>query len=425
MPPALRSAARPLSALALVGALLGALACAEEPVGPPAPLTALPRALTATEARLADASNAFAFDLLRKTAADSTENSFISPLSVSMALGMLMNGADGATLDQMRRALRHASPATTPPTLAEMNEAYQSLLKLLAGLDRTSTIQVANGIWYRNEFSPTSSFLDATRTHFEAAVQQVDFADGRTLGEINGWVKTKTAGRISTILDEIHPDDVMYLINAIYFKGAWRESFDPRLTRPAPFAAVGGTQQVPMMHRKVQQPIQYGNEYAVLDLPYGNGAFTMTIVLPNEGVSVQRVVDAMTAERWNAAVNALADLATPVSADLYLPKITLEQTRELKDDLVALGMVDLFDPTLADLSRLATGPERLFARFVRHKTFLDVNEVGTEAAAVTGIGVGVTSAPPQFRVDRPFVFAIRERFSGTILFLGKIARIPE
>jgi serine protease inhibitor len=133
----------------------------------------------------------------------------------------------------------------------------------------------------------------------------------------------------------------------------------------------------------------------------------------------------MTAERWNDAVTALADLATPVTADLYLPKITLERTRELKDDLVALGMEDLFDPSRADLSRLATGPDRLFARFVRHKTFLEVNEVGTEAAGVTGIGVGVTSFPPQFRVDRPFLFAIRERFSGTILFLGKIARIPE
>lgn len=408
--------------LALV--CVAAVACAKDPAGPPAPITGLPRDLTATEARLAQASNAFAFDLLRTTAADASENRFVSPLSVSMALGMLMNGADGATLDQMRLALRHASPSSTPPTLAEMNAAYRGLLDLLAGLDRSTTLRVANGIWYRTGFTPAPAFLDATRTHFDAAVRAVDFADGRTLGEINGWVKEQTAGRIPTILESIHPDDVMYLINAIYFKGAWQDPFDPKATRTASFEAVGGTQQVPMMYRQGSQKIRFGDQFATIDLPYGNGAFAMTIVLPNEGVNVQSVLDGMTADRWEAMIGELAATAATVKADLYLPKITLEQTRELKDDLAALGMTELFDPTRANLSRLATGPERLHVRFVKHKTFLEVNEAGTEAAGVTGVGVGVTSLPPQFRVDRPFLLAIRERFSGTILFLGKIVRIP-
>ena len=404
--------------------IAGAIACAKDPAGPPAPITGLPRDLTATEARLAQASNAFAFDLLRTTAADPRENRFVSPLSVSMALGMLMNGADGATLDQMRLALRHASPSTTPPTLAEMNAAYRGLLDLLAGLDRSTTLRVANGIWYRTGFTPAPVFLEATRTHFDAAVRAVDFTDGRTLGEINGWVKDQTAGRIPMILESIHPDDVMYLINAIYFKGAWQDPFDPKATRTAAFEAVGGTQQVPMMFRQGSQKIRFGDQFAAIDLPYGNGAFAMTIVLPNEGVNVQSVVDGMTADRWEAMIGELAATAATVKADLYLPRITLEQTRELTDDLAALGMRELFDPTRANLSGLATGPERLYVRFVKHKTFLEVNEAGTEAAGVTGIGVGVTSLPPQFRVDRPFLLAIRERFSGTILFLGKIVRIP-
>ena len=138
---------------------------------------------------------------------------------------------------------------------------------------------------------------------------------------------------------------------------------------------------------------------------------------------MQSVVAEMTAERWDGMIGELAATAATVRADLYLPKFTVTQTRELKEDL-ALGMRDLFDESRADLTRLATGPDRLFVRFVTHKTFLEVNEAGTEAAAVTGIGVGVTSLPPQFRVDRPFLFAIRERFTGTILFLGKIVSVP-
>ena len=415
---------RPLLRRCLPGLLIAGIACAKDPAAPIAPITGLPRELTATEARLATASNAFAFDLLRTTAADPRANRVVSPLSVSMALGMLMNGADGATLDQMRLALRHASPATTPPTLAAMNAAYRGILDLLVGLDPRSTVRVANSVWVRAGFTAAPSFLEATRVHFDAAVRTVDFTDGRTLGEINGWVKEATAGRIPTILESIHPDDVMYLINAIFFKGAWQEPFDPKLTRTAAFTGPAGAQQVPMMYRQGQQRIRFGDRYATIDLPYGNGAFTMTIVLPNEGVDVQSVVTEMTAERWDAMIGELASTAATVRADLYLPKFTVAQTRELREDLAALGMRDLFDPATANLTRLATGPERLFVRFVTHKTFLEVNEAGTEAAGVTGIGVGVTSLPPQFRVDRPFLFAIRERFSGTILFLGKIATIP-
>ena len=417
-------AVRPLRRSLLPVLLIGVIACAQDPAGPPTPITGLPRDLTATEARLATASNAFAFDLLRQSAADPRANRVVSPLSVSMALGMLMNGADGATLDQMRLALRHASPATTPPTIAEMNAAYRGILDLLDGLDPTSTLRVANSVWYRTGFSAAPAFLEATRSHFDATVRAVDFADGRTLGEINGWVKEATAGRIPTILESIHPDDVMYLINAISFKGAWQAPFDPKLTRTSAFNGASGAQQVPMMYRQGSQRIRFGARYATIDLPYGNGAFAMTIVLPNEGVDVQSVVTEMTVERWDEMIGELATTAATVKADLYLPKFTVTQTRELKEDLAALGMRDLFDDTRADLTRLATGPNRLFVRFVTHKTFLEVNEVGTEAAAVTGIGVGVTSLPPQFRVDRPFLFAIRERFTGTILFLGKISSIP-
>ncbi|MFM8567528.1 MAG: serpin family protein, partial [Gemmatimonadota bacterium] len=222
--------------------------------------------------------------------------------------------------------------------------------------------------------------------------------------------------------------DVMYLINAIYFKGAWKDAFDPRKTVPGTFRGAAGAQQVPMMTREIRQKVLYADRYAVTELPYGNGAFTMTLVLPNEGQDVQTLMNEFTTTGWDAMLGDLAATAATVTTDLTLPKFKVELTRELNDDLTALGMGDLFDPTRANLTKLATGPEQLYVGFVRHKTFVDVNEVGTEAAAVTAIGIRVTSAPvgpPPFRVDRPFLFAIRERFSGTILFLGKIVSIPD
>jgi len=286
---------------------------------------------------------------------------------------------------------------------------------------------VANGIWYREGFAVAPTFLDATRAAFDAAIREVDFTDGRTLGEINGWVKEQTAGKIPTILEAIDPDDVMYLINAIYFKGAWKDTFDPRKTMLGTFRGATGAHQVPMMTREIRQKVLYADRYAVTELPYGNGAFTMTLVLPNEGQDVQTLMNEFTTTGWDAMLGDLAATAATVTTDLTLPKFKVELTRELNDDLTALGMGDLFDPTRANLTKLATGPEQLYVGFVRHKTFVDVNEVGTEAAAVTAIGIRVTSTPvgpPPFRVDRPFLFAIRERFSGTILFLGKIVSIP-
>lgn len=376
---------------------------------------------------MAGASNAFAFDLLRHTAADRTRNSVISPISVSIALGMLLNGADGATFDAMRLGLRHATPNAPAPSLPEMNAAYRGLIDLLRGLDPTSTMRVANGIWYSEGFAVAPTFLDAARAAFDAAIREVDFSDGRTLGEINGWVKEQTAGKIPTILEVIHPDDVMYLINAIYFKGAWKDAFDPRKTVSGTFHGAAGAQQVPMMTREIRQKVLYADRYAVTELPYGNGAFTMALVLPNEGQDVQTLINEFTTTGWDAMLGDLAATAATVTTDLTLPKFKVELTRELNDDLTAVGMGDLFDPTRANLTKLATGPEQLYVGFVRHKTFVDVNEVGTEAAAVTAIGIRVTSTPvgpPPFRVDRPFLFAIRERFSGTILFLGKIVSIP-
>ena len=387
---------------------------------PPPLLTRLPRDLSPPEALLIEAGNQFGFDLLREargTAAD--RNLFLSPVSAAMALGMTLNGAAGTTLDSMRIALRLESAP-----LADINAGFQSLIALLKGLDNTSEFQIANSIWADAGFPFLATFLEAGRTNFDAEVRTLDLQAPATLGIVNDWVKDKTKDKIPTILDEVRSDEVMFLINALYFKGKWRLAFDPKDTRAAPFhAGDGTTQSVPTMVL-APKTHRYGEtaEYQAVELLYGNGAFVMTIVLPAPGRTLADLLNGLDATRWAEWTAALRDQ----KIGLTLPKFRIEYKRELKDDLSRLGMGVAFDDGRADFSRMADlsqSGQRLFLTRVTQKTFVDVNEEGTEAAAATSVGVGVTSAPLTLSVDRPFLFAIRERLSGTIFFLGQVNRI--
>jgi serpin B len=214
----------------------------------------------------------------------------------------------------------------------------------------------------------------------------------------------------------------MFLINAIYFKGRWRNAFDPARTSPAPFHAEGGIQTVPMM-RLPAGPLRTasGTGFQAVDLLYGNGAFVLTIVLPGHGGTLTELLSGLDPTRWAVWTDNLHE----TEAGLTLPKFRLEYKRELLDDLSALGMGIAFDPFRADFTAMVEPiPERLYLTRVTQKTYVDVNEEGTEAAAVTSVGAGVTSAPPEISVNRPFFFVIRERLSGTIFFLGQVTRIP-
>jgi serine protease inhibitor len=387
--------------------------------GPAPLLTELPRSLSAPETLLIGADNQLGFDLLRKAGqAEPESNILLSPLSASMALGMTLNGAAGTTLDSMRTALRLGNA-----TLADINAAYRSLLSLLAGLDASSEFRIANSVWADTRFPFLASFLDSTRTNFDAEVQSLDLQAPATLGTINDWVARKTNGKIPTILDQISADEVMFLINAIYFKGEWRLAFDPQQTQPAPFYAAHDTQTVATMNlRPALHGLATSTDAEVIELLYGNGAFAMTIVLPRSGHTLAELVSGLDAARFAGWVAALRD----TEFGLTLPKFRFEYKRELKDDLSALGMRVAFDGAQADFSRMANPPQgaRLFLTRVTQKTFIDVNEEGTEAAAATSVGIGVTSAPAYIAVDRPFLFVLRERLSGTIFFVGQVNRIP-
>jgi serine protease inhibitor len=220
---------------------------------------------------------------------------------------------------------------------------------------------------------------------------------------------------------------VMFLINAIYFKGSWRDRFDPAKTRDGDFTTIAGTTQtVKLMSRgKGEGKLRHGfvNGVTVGELSYGNGAFVMTVLVPEmhgNGGNVNEVAATLDTAAWRGFVAPMQE----IEGEVILPRFTMEYERELADDLKALGMPVAFDDVAADFSGLSPAGADMYIAFVKHKTFVKVDEEGTEAAAVTNTGIGVTSLPPGLRVTRPFIFAIRERFSGTILFMGKIVRIP-
>ena len=285
---------RIVSARLLFAAALAACGgSSTEPSGQPAPArTTLPRSLTDGERTVLSATNAFSFSLWKQiNAAQKDSNVFVSPLSASFSLGMAMNGAATSTLDQMRSALQFGGAST-----ADINAGYKSLIGLLTSLDPTVTMTVANSIWYRKDFPFNQSFLDDGANYFGASIKPLDFNDASgSLSAINGWVNTKTNGKIPSIIDQIEPANVMFLINAIYFKGSWRTKFDANLTATAPFHAAGGDQSARLMHREGKMSYTETSAFQAVDLPYGDSAFTMTVILPKEGSSVESLASSSSA----------------------------------------------------------------------------------------------------------------------------------
>src|SRR6266545_4320217 len=377
--------------------VLLAVGCAKDPVGPPPRITALPRALTTQEAQLIEADNRFAIKLLKQATADTRDtlpNLFVSPLSVVVALSITNNGAAGATEDSMRATLE-----LDGMSVAEVNESYRSLIELLRQLDPHVRFQIANSIWYKEGYTIEQPFLDANRTYYDATVSALDFASPTAPATINAWVDHETNGVIDRIVDNIPDYQRLYLINAIYFKGDWTQQFDPHLTQPRGFRLPDGTTvNVPTMTHGHEADVRvaHGPSATIVDLPYGGAAFSMTIVLPHDTTSADDLVDALTPEQWNEWTASLEG----GKAEVFLPKFKLTNDLNLIPSLAGLGMGIAFDDTRADFTRIHV-PSELSITEGKHKTYGDVNEEGTVAAAVTSVGMGITSASPYIMIDRP------------------------
>lgn len=355
----------------------------------------------------------FTFDFFKKVQAaqPATENVFVSPLSLHMALGMLLNGAESETAQQISKALK-----TEDVSQADLNAAYQALLEGLPKADPNVQLGLANSLWYRNDFKVENDFMNVLKNSFKAEVAGLDFNDPGAPGKINAWASEKTNGKIKKVIDEIKPIDRLFILNALYFKGDWKYEFDPKKTYDTPFyLANEGEKMVKMMHVKEKFKVAQRADYAAVQLPYASGKFNLTLLIPSENSSVEKVINGLSATAWNDLQDALREQQVSVG----LPRFTLDYEIKLNDILKAMGMSRAFtdDAQLGKINPTAD----LLVSFVKQNTYLGIDEKGTEAAAVTTIGVGTTSVGPEpYVCDRPFVLLISENTSKTILFMGRI-----
>lgn len=375
----------------------------------------LPRELSKTELELVEKGQSFSFNVFKSTTLeDESENIFISPLSISVALGMTMNGARGETYNQMRETLAFQGLG-----MEEINSGYQMLLELLMNADPKVKMEIANSVWSREGFPIEEEFTDNLEEYFNAEARELDFDDPASADIINNWVSENTNGLIEQIIEGGIPAEmIMYLINAIYFKGDWMYQFDKEDTQEGPFYLENGEQvMVDMMRQERDFSVHFSEKVNMIDMPYGDSLFSMTVMMPvDEETPLNEFIEQdLTKENFDSWVAGLSEREMP----LKFPKFELEYEVKLNDILISMGMEDAFDPNKADLTGINPSGG-LFISEVKHKTFVKVDEVGTEAAAVTSVGIGITSVPQTFSVNRPFVFVIREQNSGAILFMGKM-----
>ena len=433
--------------LSLFLAALLVLQCSERPSEPNPPdpepnppVVRTPADLTEQETSLLNSANKFGLNLFREIAdrTPATENIFVSPLSVSYALGLCYNGAEGDTREAIASTLQMAGLS-----LEEMNQAYHDLTQILIQADPLVDFRVANSFWSRQGKAIQPGFIDLAQTYFDARVEEIDFQAPWAADTINAWVDRATNGKISDMVKPpISPDVAAMLFNAIYFKGDWMFPFDTADTRADTFFLADGSEtQCRMMHLSeldclMQRPDQrypqtdtnitfYEDpEVYVLGMPYGKGDFRMSIVIPNRWFgyphndttrTIDDAIQGLTPEKWALWISG----NTPDKFDLGLPRFKFEYEVRLDAMLKTLGMEIAFVPTLADFSNLFVDGVGWIDE-VKQKTFIQVDEKGTEAAAVTQV-VFADSAGPPFICNKPFLIVIHEDLSGAILFIGRIA----
>ncbi len=384
----------------------------------PAPPEAGELNLTKKSLELLEADNAFGLDLFSEVMSETEtgENVMISPLSVALALGMTLNGAATTTREAMEQALRLQGF-----TQEEINQGYKSIIDQLLDLDPKVIMEIANSIWYRDDFSVLEDFIHTNQEYFYAEIRSLDFSAPGAKDIINGWVSEKTHEKIREIIDEIPAQTVMYLINAIYFKGMWTFEFDPEDTGLKPFYPAEGPSFNALAMRQETELNYYHNDlFQLVELPYGDRNFSMLVFLPSAGKSCSDILAGMDNDSWNSWTGQLAETDVLVQ----LPKFKFETFKLLNEYLSSMGMEIAFTDA-ADFTGINPAGNLYISR-VLHKTYIDVNEEGTEAAAVTAVEVGFTSVGPnpgpvRFIADRPFLFAIRENSTGSILFMGRLS----
>lgn len=370
-------------------------------------------------AQIISSDNSFGLELFRKitSKAGNSGNTMVSPLSISLALSMVYNGAAGETKKEMENAMKLSGLTTE-----EINNAHKVLVEALQSADSDVLLEIANAIYYRQELAVKGDFVNVNKEFYDAIVKSLNFNSSDALKTINGWVATKTRGKIPTIIDSVDPSIVMILLNAIYFNGIWTTPFGDKKTHDLPFT-FGDKSVKNVAQMNQEMTVDYGSNelFSAVLLPYGKGKYQMTVILPNADKSTKDVIAQMSSDKWKEWMKSMSSMPEVV---VTMPRFKFSWEMKLNQILAGMGMKKAFESDAADFSGIAdVSPNRMYIDFVIHKTFIDVNEKGTEAAAVTGIGMTVTSMPggkTYFNVNRPFLFAITEKTTGTIMFIGEV-----
>jgi serpin B len=370
-------------------------------------------ALRGTSAKaVVGANNGFGFrlfaELLRK---DPQRNTFISPTSIALALEMTYNGATGATKAAMARTL-----GVGGASLDQVNEAALNLQTLLRNADPSVDLAIANSLWGNKQVKFKQDFLDRNQRFYGAKLTSLDFASPEAVKTINGWVSDNTRGKIPKIINGIPPDMILYLIDAVYFKGDWQDKFDKAETKDKPFhLASGTTVQHPLMHRTGRYPYLRGKGFEAVALPYGKGKLSMYVFLPDKTSSIEAFLAGLTNAGWEKWMTGFSNDEGSVS----IPRFRSEYGVLLNGALQALGMSPAFAGGFGGM-----GSDDWFISEVNHKTYVNMDEEGTEAAAATEVGIeeGTIAPSPRqpfnFVADRPFFYSIREADTGAVLFMG-------
>lgn len=361
------------------------------------------------------AQNEFAFKIfgLLNSPEQAETNKMISPLSLFTALSMVYNGADGDTKKGIEEALQ-----LNTEDINLLNSANKQLIHKLMTADASVTMDIANAIWYDQSLKVQNDFIANTQTYYDAQVRGENFGDPKTVVLINNWVKEKTHNKIKSILEQINPGEVMFLLNAVYFKGDWTDSFSEKMTRDKSFYTSKGEIKVPFMYKDEYFNYAETDDLQAIELTYGKEKlFSMMVLLPKENTGISDFIASLNPQMFSELNSGLRS----EKVKLFLPKWESSYTADnLKNELSKMGMAEAFSGR-ADFSKLFERQSTAISS-VKHKTYIKVDEEGTEAAAITSIGMVATSMPMHpptiMDVNRPFVYLIKERETNTILFLG-------
>jgi len=361
---------------------------------------------------------AFGFNLYHEILREKAGNVFISPASVGFALAMTYNGAGGGTAEAMASVLGYEGRS-----LSETNAADSTIIRKTNDEPEGIDLAVANSLWARKGIEFSKEFLARNKRSYGAEIKTLDFGDPRAAAEINGWVARNTRYKITQIVEQIDGQSILFLINAVYFKGLWSKEFDRGDTREEDFHLPRGeVKRHPLMRRSGDFRYLRGDDFQAASLPYADGRISMYVFLPDDVTGLDAFNAKLTAAAWSGWMKSFASRSGTVA----LPRFKMEFEMKLREALSALGMGVAFDGARADFTRMVKrAAQNVYIDNVTHKTYIDVNEKGTEAAAVTSVEMKLTSVmePPkpfEMIVDHPFFFAIVDNETGLILFMGSI-----